>query len=366
MDRILRWTSNLLLIVLLLGLFSILPNEVHNAHAAGISVKHVRRSLTVYSKPSQRSKKLASLPVNMPVFVTGKVGHYYRLNYHNRSGYALRTSVSSGKPKIQYQGYAADTVVLQDINSGKTLSQTLYLATPINVYARQGHSLIIGYGRGYYGYAETLDTHVVRYAKRGIDLSYLQSSGSGGVDFTRVKKADFHFAMIKASEGTDLPKSGTPDYFVSDVIAASKAGLKVHAYHMFDATSANVAQKEADHFAQRLTPVKKYLGYVFVDVEYENLSQNKQQLTQYVNAFISRLKRDGYNHVGIYSYYDFYKQRLDSSKLDLKGSLLWIARYNQTLGMKADVWQHRDVNCTISGVNGHFDFDLTYNKLIGG
>ncbi|GER65906.1 hypothetical protein BpJC7_10690 [Weizmannia acidilactici] len=190
----------------------------------------------------------------------------------------------------------------------------------------------------------------------------MQSSGTGGTDFTKVKAAGFSFAIIKASEGVDLPKSGTADYFKQDAYNTYNAGLKVHAYHMFDATS--TAKKEADHFAARVDPVKPKICSVFVDVEYENLSKNKDTLTNFVKTFITELNRKGYKNVGIYTYYNFYKTRLNGSKLT--GNLLWIARYNATLGMKADVWQHRDTKRTIKGVNGSFNFDLTYNKAIGG
>ncbi|MED4867850.1 MULTISPECIES: GH25 family lysozyme [Heyndrickxia] len=335
------------------------------AHASSITVKHATRSVNLVSKASSAGKKVGTLPGNAPVFVTGSSGSYYRVQFQNKTAYAYKKYVANGRPKAWYTGYAADTVYLHDIRTGKTLKNTLYLATPVTVYAKQGHWLTIGYADGYYGYAQTYDTHIVRYAKRGIDLSYLQPSGTNGIDFKKVKAAGFSYAIIKASEGTDLPKTGTKDYFVQDVKAAAKAGLKVHAYHMFDATSITAAKQEADHFAQRLSAVKQQLGYVFVDVEYENLSKNKDTLTRYVDAFITELKSKGFQHTGIYTYYDFYKNRLNASKLP-KGNLLWIARYNTTLGMQADVWQHRKTNCTIRGVKGNFDFDLTYNKAIGG
>lgn len=354
----------LIITVLMTSLFS--EGFIPTADALGTAVRHATRTVYIHSQAKSSSRILGTLPDNAPVFVYGSSGSYYRISYKNKTAYTYKKYVSSGNPKVLYTGYAADTVYMYDINSGKKIKTTLYLATPIKVYAKQGHTLTIGYSKGYHGYALTYDAHVVRYAKRGIDLSYLQSSGTVGIDFNRVKRAGFHFAIVKASEGVDLPKSGTANYFVQDVQNAHKAGLKVHAYHMFDATSTTIAKQEADHFAQQLTPVKNLLGYVFVDVEYQNLSQNRDALTNEVNAFITELKHKGYSHVGIYSFYDFYKTRLNPSRLLLKGNLLWIARYNATLGMKADVWQHRKVNCVINGVKGNFDFDLTYNQAIGG
>lgn len=361
--KYLRWSAALLLIAafLLDAAFSFLTE----ADAASVTVKHAVRDINIFSKANS-SKKIGILPKNAPVFVYKSSGNYYSINYQNKTAYTLKKNVAGGRPKALYTGYGADTVYLHSILTGKTLNETLYLATPVVVYAKQGHWLTIGYTKGYQGYATTYDSHVVSYAKRGIDLSYLQSSGNGGIDFKKVKAAGFHFAIIKASEGKDVPTAGSGDHFVQDVENAYSAGLRVHAYHMFDATSNVDAKAEADHFARRLTPVKKYLGYVFVDVEYENLPSDKNKLTDFVNTFIKQLKKDGYSHVGIYSYYDFYNHRLNPSKLSLKGNLLWIARYNATLGMKADVWQHRNTNCVISGVKGKFDFDLTYSKAIGG
>ncbi len=344
----------------------IITGEPLVAHASGALVKHASRTITIHSKASSSSKVVGKLPANAPVFVYRSIGSYYRINYKNKIAYTYKKYVAGGSPKVRYTGYAADTVYLHSILTGKTMKTTLYLATPIKVYAKQGHWLTIGYSGGYHGYAVTYDSHVVRYAKRGIDLFYDQSSASGGLDFKKVKQAGFHFAIIKASEGKDYPVAGTKSYFVQDVQNASKAGLKAHAYHMFDATKISDAQLEADQFARQMNPVKKLLGYAFVDVEYKNLTHNQTDLTNEVNAFINELKKKGYTHVGIYSNYYYYQERLIPSKLLLKGNLLWIARYNATLGMKADVWQHRDTNCTIKGVKGKFDFDLTYNRAIGG
>lgn len=345
---------------------SLLPDSLSpKAFASSAVVKHAIRTIYIRTAAKSPSKVIGTLPPNAPVVVYRSSGSYYKINYKNKTAYTLKKYVASGRPKALYTGYGSDTVYLHSITTGKTLKQTFYLATPIHVYARQGHWLTIGYSKGYHGYALTYDSHIVRYAKRGIDLSYLQPSGPTSLNFWKIKQAGFHFAIIKASEGTDLPKLGSPDYFVQDVWNAHNAGLKVHAYHMFDATSNAAAIAEANHFAQQLNPVKKLLGYVFVDVEYANLPRDPNLLTSYVNIFITQLKKDGYSHVGIYSYYDFYFHRLNPTKL-LNGNLLWIARYNATLGMKANVWQHRETNCTINGVNGKFDFDLTYTNLIGG
>lgn len=63
------------------------------------------------------------------------------------------------------------------------------------------------------------------YPVRGIDIS----SHNGYIDFSRVKRAGYDFAIIKATEGTDFKDA----MFVDNLRRARQAGLKVGAYHFF-------------------------------------------------------------------------------------------------------------------------------------
>ncbi len=65
----------------------------------------------------------------------------------------------------------------------------------------------------------------VAYPVRGIDVS----SHNGEIDFGRVSRDGMSFVIIKASEGSDYRDPSFASYYK----AASRAGLKVGAYHFF-------------------------------------------------------------------------------------------------------------------------------------
>lgn len=87
---------------------------------------------------------------------------------------------------------------------------------------------VCGFIHAYHEYAANtppMDPDHTLYPVRGIDIS----AHNGNIDFDRVKKAGYDFAIIKATEGTDFKDAN----FITNLQKARDAGLKVGAYHFF-------------------------------------------------------------------------------------------------------------------------------------
>ncbi len=312
--------------------------------------------LTVYD--INTSKSVGTLPKNEPINVYAQQGSQLSIAYKTGYAHVNAKSVKKGSPKVWYTGYAADQLVVHDQYSDKVIG-TQSLASKVSVYAQQGNWLTIGYkGK----YAHTYYTHVSRYLKKGIDIGNAQHLRNNPIiDFKKVKAAGYGFVAIKTTGGL----LDVNPYFQKDLKDANAAGLKTSVYHMFNATSTDKAKKEAEYFASKLKG-QKITGYVFVDVEYENLLKQttRENLTSYVNTFYQRLNQLGYKKIGIYTSTSILQYELDEKKLN-KGMLLWVARWGNTLGRTASMWQYTSKG-KVPGIQGNVDIDVAYTNKIGG
>ncbi|MTT31501.1 glycosidase [Terrilactibacillus sp. BCM23-1] len=412
----------LMIVVGLILIFPIFNGSLplqNKAHAATKLLAHGTSSLTVRSTPN--GKYVGKLAKNEPFYIYGNKGSWYKIKFNKKDAYIYNTHVSKSKPPLWYKGYAGTKMNLYDISTGKLIG-TFPKNEPLNVYAKQGNWLSIAYKTGYahvsyksvkkgtpkvwytgyaadklyardsfndkvigtqtlaskvkvYAqqgnwltigykgkYAHTYHTHVSRYVKRGIDIGQTQHRLNSPINFKKVKDAGFCFVVVKATGGL----KDYNFYLPTDVQLANNVGLKTSVYHMFNATSKGKAIAEANSFAEKTKSVR-FTGYVFIDVEYENLLKqtNKENLTAYVNAFYTRLAQLGYNKIGLYTSKSIYENKLNAAKLN-KGMLLWLARYkNDTLGRSANMWQYTNTG-RVPGIYGDVDLNVAYTSKIGG
>ncbi|WKB35409.1 SH3 domain-containing protein [Terrilactibacillus sp. S3-3] len=144
---------------------------------------HGANQVYVRNAPTVHGKLLTTLPKNEPLYIYGKIGSWYKIRYQKGVAYTYKTHVASGAPILWYKGYGADKVYVRDLGSGNVLG-TLPPMTALNVYAKQGNWLTIGY-KG--GYAHTYYTHVksgtpkVLYTGYGADKVYVRDLSSGNV-----------------------------------------------------------------------------------------------------------------------------------------------------------------------------------------
>lgn len=193
---------------------------------------------------------------------------------------------------------------------------------------------------------------------KGIDVSHYQND-RGALDFKAVKAAGYGFVIVKATEGSEAGSHVIDPCYTKNIADVKTAGLSVHAYHFFRGVSEADARAEADWLLQNLTGDEDYL---FCDVEATDLNSDPDKLTTYVNAFFDQLAKAGHTKLGIYSGKAFFESRLIESKLR-PGLLTWIARYNETLGRTADIWQHTS-SASVPGISGSVDENIAYTDAV--
>ncbi len=187
----------------------------------------------------------------------------------------------------------------------------------------------------------------------GIDISEFQEE----INFRKVKRQGYRFAIIRAGFGVD----GTEDEkFREHVKKARAAGLAVGVYYYSHAITVEEAVQEAD-FVLDLLDGKKLDLPVFYDVETQRQDVlDNDQLTLVISAFLSRLNAGGYT-AGVYANRHFFSTRLNLAALS--ASPLWIANYIDVLDYEGryDFWQFTNEG-DIAGIEGPVDIDICFNE----
>jgi lysozyme len=185
---------------------------------------------------------------------------------------------------------------------------------------------------------------------KGIDVSH----HNGSIDWKKVKADGIKFVFIKSTQGTGYSKV---DYFRNQAPKALGHGLQVGAYHYAVFSNIHEAISEAQYF---LSVIKDYkLTYPPVlDLEENKEKASKKQLTDAAIAFLDVLKHAGYAPI-LYTGKSFLATELDESRIHYP---LWIARYNDELGRKADIWQYSSTG-KVDGIKGNVDMNIAYRDF---
>ena len=146
-------------------------------------------------------------------------------------------------------------------------------------------------------------------------------------------------------------------------------GCPVGAYYYSAADSVKIAEKEAD-YCLSLMAGKQFELPVYYDVE-NNQRQgglSKEQLTQIVDAFCSRVQKAGY-YVGFYASTSWLKNKMDTAYLASKYTL-WKADYRTAYDktISCDMHQYTSQG-KVAGINGNVDLSNAYvnfEKIIKG
>lgn len=195
----------------------------------------------------------------------------------------------------------------------------------------------------------------------GIDVS----SHQGAIDWDAVKKSDISFAMIRcgyrgASEGALYEDSA----FVSNIKAAKAAGLKVGVYWFSSAITVSEAKEEADYVLSLISDYDLDMPVAFDMERLEGQSSRidnltKSEKTNIANAFISRLKKKGYQTL-VYGNTSWLSNDIQVKKIN---SDIWLASYSDTLKYKKafTMWQYTQKG-SVDGISGSVDIDLYIQK----
>lgn len=191
---------------------------------------------------------------------------------------------------------------------------------------------------------------------RGIDVSTIQNS----VSWSKVKADGISFAMVKATQGKSETNPSlylfTDSRFKTNIVNASKNGIRCGVYHYLTATTIAGAREEAAYFLKTIEPYKEHIQlYAAVDVESKYLPNDKTLLTQIVNVFCTAVKQAGYDPM-VYTNPDFLTYRLNS----VETWKLWLALWRDKNNVPT-VKQYPNLTLWqwglegVDGINGNVD-----------
>ncbi len=221
--------------------------------------------------------------------------------------------------------------------------------------------------------------HNARYAdyikEKGIDVS----SYNGDINWSKVKRAGYDFAMIRiASRDYDDASLSEDSTAKENIEGALKAGLEVGVYIFSQATSTAEAKEEANYAVNLL---KSYgLTYeditlpVVMDFEYmsnssglygrlydyylSNRSGWYTNATSFITKFCSTVAAAGYSAM-VYANKSMLES-VNASKISSSYSV-WLAHYTNETSYEGDYnfWQYTSSG-SVKGVDGNVDIDYRY------
>ena len=182
-----------------------------------------------------------------------------------------------------------------------------------------------------------------------IDVSY----HNGTIDWAKVKAAGIDGAIIRCGYGDNITSQDDKQW-KRNADECTRLGIPFGVYIYSYAKSTAQARSEAEHV---LRLVKGYkLSYpIYLDLEEAGTQSGAVERAK---IFGDIIEAAGY-WCGIYcnkSWYDNYLSSIASKYT------MWIARYNNTLGMSADMWQYTS-DGTVSGISGRVDMNHCYRDF---
>lgn len=195
----------------------------------------------------------------------------------------------------------------------------------------------------------------------GIDVSHYQLD----IDWAKVKKANYEFAIMKAMYETSYKKD---EYFEKNYRGCIANNIMPGAYIFIGSKSINNPKEDAESFLDILAGRKLEYG-VWIDAESSKLRAcGKQRVQDIIITEAEIIRRAGYG-VGVYVNLDWYQNVLtDTVKNNYK---IWMARYPKnddgTLrtalspkGKKNVVaWQYSSKG-RVPGIKGNVDLDVDF------
>jgi len=195
----------------------------------------------------------------------------------------------------------------------------------------------------------------------GVDVS----SYNGIIDWHKVKKAGYDFAILKV-----IRKDGEPDKgFERNWLGceAYKVDIK-GVYNYSYATNVEKAVKDAQAVIKALNGRKTM---VWLDIEDKCQTNLGFGLVSIINAYQKTIKEAGLDF-GVYTGYSFYNSYLKKYKGRFDCPL-WIARYGANNGVRnvkyqPDIdnmygWQYTSKG-KVNGIKGYVDLNVFYTPLV--
>lgn len=199
----------------------------------------------------------------------------------------------------------------------------------------------------------------------GIDVSQHQ----GVIDWDKAK--DYaQFVMIRVGVGSDIA-SQDDSQAIRNMKECDRLGIPYGLYLYSYALNEKCAHSEAQHMIRIAKQGNATLGYWF-DMEdadgYKarngcNPKTHKKELTNFCLIFMEDMKKAGYDNVGVYASYDYFKNILDLNKIRANGKI-WLAHWGVNKpSIECDIWQYSSKG-KVSGIKGDVDMDYGYFEPI--
>ncbi|MBQ0078847.1 MAG: hypothetical protein KBS66_03000 [Eubacterium sp.] len=195
---------------------------------------------------------------------------------------------------------------------------------------------------------------------KGVDVSSWQKT----IDWSKVKKTDVTFAIIRMGFGSDYPSQDDAK-FKYNVEQCEKYGIP---YGFYLYSYANTAAKNKSEIAhvKRLLKGTHPTYPVYYDIEDGKTTGKCKNATiqSYAENFCKEIKAAGYTP-GIYASLYWWRNKLECKNLDAYEK--WVAQYNNSVtgcsysGKNCGIWQSASDYKT-SGITGRVDVNFTYKK----
>lgn len=191
---------------------------------------------------------------------------------------------------------------------------------------------------------------------RGIDVSTWQ----GKIDWNAVKQDGIEFAIIRTGYGRG-GENQIDNMFYDNIKGAKSAGLDVGVYHYSYAESPEDARTEAKFCLSILNGESLDLP-VYFDIEDQSIAikHDRDTRTQMCINFCTEIENVGY-WAGVYANLNWFNNYLNKDEL-AKRYTLWLAQYNETQDMSADIWQYTSSG-KVNGINGNVDMNIMHRDL---
>lgn len=204
----------------------------------------------------------------------------------------------------------------------------------------------------YYGISKSTTTNSTKL--KGIDVSYYQ----GNIDWTKVAKAGYDFAILRAGYGKEISQKDSK--FEEYYGGCKNNGIPCGVYWYSYALTPSEAKTEAKVCLEAIKG-KTFEYPIYIDLEEKDqFATGKENCSAIVEAFCSVLEDAGY-FAGLYcSTYYLNNYITDSVK---NKYVVWCAQYNNSCTYSGNygIWQYGvSEKGAVSGISGQCDLDYCY------
>lgn len=202
-------------------------------------------------------------------------------------------------------------------------------------------------------------------SKKGIDVS----SHQGNIDWKKVKESGIEFAMLRMGVGSDI-ESQTDTKVFENARECEKYGIPYGIYIYSYALNEADVHSETQHMIRVAKRVNATLGCWYDMEDADNYKQRHnfpprkhgEELTGFCKIFLKEMRNAGYENVGVYASYDYFKSVLNLEELRKNGKI-WLAHWGVSKpSIDCEIWQYSSTG-KVDGVSGNVDMNIWYGDF---